>query len=81
MIAARGAALRIAAPGRREHFRVQPNLKPSSRKQIATTSERLGHFLARATEPSRTFKTVLVPSCGWPTEVAAPKGRGRAVKR
>jgi hypothetical protein len=60
---------------------VQPNLKPSSRKQIATTPERLGQFLARTTEPSKSFKTVLVASCGWPTDVAAPKGRKRPASR
>jgi hypothetical protein len=37
--------------------------------------------IARPQEPIKRFKTVLVPSCGWPTEASVPKKAKRPVER
>jgi len=58
---------------------LQTSRKPNAGRdaQAARTSTLVAGEAAKRAEPSKPIRTVLVPSCGWPTEASVPRKHKR----
>jgi hypothetical protein len=62
-------------------LKTTPTPHPRGSKLADKVLEPAAAAMQRTPHPAPRFKTVLVPSCGWPTEASVPTTRKRITKR